>query len=744
MASFLLSALTITLSSLLASCDVDVPVSNHWSGGFQGNACIAITEKLTHWTMHLRFDQPIVNLEVWTADIANTSADKTEYVLTNKAWNGVEQVGDTVCQDFLGHGTGDIIPKITASIEEISGGGTFTVGPTQPQVVTTQGSTVTYAPGESTPVPVTQAPGLSTSVPVTQTPVDVPTGDGYPGTLSVKQDWGQRFEGEIDFLVKENIEGWMANITFSKPVTKMDIFIGDTFAHSQDGLNWIVVNKQDRPFYKPGDTIDMRFFGNYNGDTGAPTASAVLYNLGVDKNWTVTSPPNAAGSKYNYDELLMKSILFYEAQRSGKLPANNRIPWRGDSALGDKGANGEDLTGGWYDAGDHVKFNYPMAYTSVILSWGLMEFKDAYEAAGQLQWVKDSIRWPLEYLIKCHVSENELYIQVGDGARDHSYWGRPEEMTMPRPAYKIDASTPGCDVAMETAAAFAAGAMVFNETDSVFANNLLAHAKTLWQFALDHRGKYSDSVPAAKAFYPSFNYTDEMCWGSMWLYKATGDDKYLTEAKKWFDPAADWAMSWDDKVVANQLLLFEATGEDVYKQAVIGTFTDWFPGGSITYTPKGLAWRLQWAPLRYSSNMAMMALLAAKEGIHTEEYRHWAMCQIHYALGDTGFSYVVGFGDSFPHMAHHRGASCPNPPAPCGPQIMSSNEPNVHILYGALVGGPDKGDMYKDERSNYVMNEVACDYNSGFQTAVAGLRSLLIAGEHPEQTGHATCPYTSA
>ena len=52
---------------------------------------------------------------------------------------------------------------------------------------------------------------------------------------------------------------------------------------------------------------------------------------------------------YNYEEILMKSILFYEAQRSGKLPVDNRIVWRGDSALGDKGNSGEDLTGGWYD-----------------------------------------------------------------------------------------------------------------------------------------------------------------------------------------------------------------------------------------------------------------------------------------------------------------------------------------------------------------------------------------------------------
>ncbi len=43
------------------------------------------------------------------------------------------------------------------------------------------------------------------------------------------------------------------------------------------------------------------------------------------------------------------SMLFFEAQRSGKLPANQRVTWRKDSALGDKGDNGEDLTGGYYD-----------------------------------------------------------------------------------------------------------------------------------------------------------------------------------------------------------------------------------------------------------------------------------------------------------------------------------------------------------------------------------------------------------
>lgn len=42
-------------------------------------------------------------------------------------------------------------------------------------------------------------------------------------------------------------------------------------------------------------------------------------------------------------------MLFYEAQRSGWLPENRKILWRGHSALEDRGEFGEDLSGGWYD-----------------------------------------------------------------------------------------------------------------------------------------------------------------------------------------------------------------------------------------------------------------------------------------------------------------------------------------------------------------------------------------------------------
>ena len=61
------------------------------------------------------------------------------------------------------------------------------------------------------------------------------------------------------------------------------------------------------------------------------------------------------------------SLLFYEAQRSGK-KGDSRIIWRGDAALQDFGDDKEDLTGGYFDAGDFMKFNLPMAYSMTTLA----------------------------------------------------------------------------------------------------------------------------------------------------------------------------------------------------------------------------------------------------------------------------------------------------------------------------------------------------------------------------------------
>src|SRR5262245_2183955 len=77
---------------------------------------------------------------------------------------------------------------------------------------------------------------------------------------------------------------------------------------------------------------------------------------------------------FNYAEAMQKGLFFYEAQRSGALPADNEIIWRADSALNDGDDVAHDLTGGWFDAGDHVKFGLPMASSAMTLGWSVYEY----------------------------------------------------------------------------------------------------------------------------------------------------------------------------------------------------------------------------------------------------------------------------------------------------------------------------------------------------------------------------------
>lgn len=70
------------------------------------------------------------------------------------------------------------------------------------------------------------------------------------------------------------------------------------------------------------------------------------------------------------------------------------------------------VSGGWYDAGDNIKFGLPMASSTTLLLWGLIRYERAWEASGQLQHMRATVRWALDYFIKAHAAKDELYVQV--------------------------------------------------------------------------------------------------------------------------------------------------------------------------------------------------------------------------------------------------------------------------------------------------------------------------------------------
>ena len=446
----------------------------------------------------------------------------------------------------------------------------------------------------------------------------------------------------------------------------------------------------------------------------------------------------------NYGEALQKSIYFYEAQQAGDLPSWNRVEWRADAVLNDGSDVGLDLSGGWFDAGDHVKFGFPMAASATMLAWGVIEYPQAYQQAGQMQHIKNNLRFVADYFMAAHPQPNVLYGQVGSGSADHSWWGSPEVIHLTtraasnRPSMKVDASCPGSDLAGETAAALAAISMIFKTDDPTYSATLLRHARELHTFAHTYKGKYSDCITDARAFYNSWSgYNDELVWSSLWLHRATGEASYLTKARADYSnlgtepqtttKSYKWTHAWDDKSYGSYVLMAKLTGEPQYKadaERWLDYWTTGYQGARVRYTPGGLAQLDQWGATRYAANTSFIALVysdylrqASPSASRINTYYNFAVGQMEYLLGDNpaGHPFQIGMAANGPKNPHHRGAH--------GSWGDSLREPTQsrHLLVGALVGGPSSGDSYSDDRGDYVSNEVATDYNAGFTSALARL-----------------------
>ncbi|XP_076919121.1 endoglucanase 5-like [Bidens hawaiensis] len=327
---------------------------------------------------------------------------------------------------------------------------------------------------------------------------------------------------------------------------------------------------------------------------------------------------------FDYMQAVDKSLLFFEAQRSGKLPGNQRVKWRGDSGLHDGYQQNVNLVGGYYDAGDHVKFGLPMAYSVTMLSWGAIEYGRSMMDLDQMGHVLNAIKWGTDYFIKAHPQPNVLWGQVGDGDSDHYCWERAEDMTTPRTAYKLDTEHPGSDLAGETAAAMAASAIAFRPFNSSYSDLLLVHAKQLFWFADRFRGLFTDSIPSAKEFYASSGYSDELLWAATWLYRATKDTSYL---KYVVDNAASmggtgWAVkefSWDSKYAGVQILLSKVLmdGDGGAYTATLKQYqakADYYAcacqqkndGYNAPMTPGGLLYLHEWNNMQYAASAAFL------------------------------------------------------------------------------------------------------------------------------------------
>ncbi|KAK3129631.1 hypothetical protein QOZ80_6BG0482570 [Eleusine coracana subsp. coracana] len=447
--------------------------------------------------------------------------------------------------------------------------------------------------------------------------------------------------------------------------------------------------------------------------------------------------------EHDYRDALAKSILFFEGQRSGRLPAAQRASWRGDSGVSDGAAAGVDLEGGYYDAGDNVKFGFPMAFTATMLAWSVVEFGESMPP-DERRHAAAALRWATDYLLKTLAHPGVIFMQVGDPWKDHECWERPEDMDTERTVYNISAGRPGSEVAGETAAALAAASMVFREADPEYAETLLVHATKAFEFADTYKGAYSDD-PDLRAggcpFYCDFDgYQDELLWGAAWLRRASGDDTFLeyiqNNGKTLGAEDTTNEFGWDNKhagvnvLVSKEFIEGQALFLQSYKEYADAFICTLIPESSsphITYTPWGMIYKPGGSNMQHVTSISFLLLTYAKylsKSSHTvncgdisvgpETLQLQAKKQVDYLLGDNPkkMSYMVGYGDRYPERIHHRASSLPSikdypQRIACNdgtPYFMSSGS-NPNPLIGAVVGGPGEDDDYQDDRADFMKSE---------------------------------------
>ena len=387
----------------------------------------------------------------------------------------------------------------------------------------------------------------------------------------------------------------------------------------------------------------------------------------------------------------------------------------------DKDGDGNvDLSGGYHDAGDFVKFGLPQMYTAVTLQWVMYEFGDTIEKNGDKGHYDIILNRFTDYIKKCTFLDNNGNViafcyQVGDGAIDHDYWGSPEAQAGKRPAFFATSTTPATDITALAAASLAADYVNTKNEES------LKYAKALYSFTNNASNKAvgDDHAPSNDEYYKSGGYEDDIAMASAWLYIATNETSYLTNARNYLknglEDAPGWIYCWDDTWLGTITLIAEKENDAEYWGVVKETLDIWQKDYN---TPEGYACIDEWGSARYNTDAQFLAVLYSKYN-NDMSYANWAKGQMEYLLGKNKANkcYVTGVSENSVKYPHHAAAT--------GFDDPDSKAAHKYTLYGALVGGPGKKDEHIDVTNDYKYNEVTLDYNAGFVGAITGLKALL-------------------
>ncbi len=474
-----------------------------------------------------------------------------------------------------------------------------------------------------------------------------------------------------------------------------------------------------------------------------------------------------------YKKALWMTTRFYGAQRSGQGPnwllryheikgnINPATEYRGGKSFLKDADGAYDLTGGWYDCGDHVKFGQTLFYAAYTLILGYSEFPEGYDdyysfdysgynTVDDFSWagkkvtmqngipdILDELKYATDYFQKVIRDNTTFYYEVGDGNADHQQWVTSSFMsTLPnanggeangsRVVKKLNGRA--TTMASLCGATLAAMARLYKPFDPEYAQSCLEKAIVCYEFV---NGTTKGNT-ASPTFYEYLKgaYKQDQVVLYMELYRTTGETRYLIEAEALANTFSDneWMQySYFSYADTNDLCfyllgMYGNTQKARAKTALQNTINRYTPSTAGSYLLDKAD--SDWGILRYMANQAFVHGLNAKLNDNTTTVNPYTIASIDHIFGKNSrnFSFIVGFGTNHAKYPHHRnyygnnqnlsnGQGCPLP---------------TGLEFGFLVGARDKDPaVYPDATLPYEASEGGIDYQAGLVGALGYINSIL-------------------
>ncbi len=455
-------------------------------------------------------------------------------------------------------------------------------------------------------------------------------------------------------------------------------------------------------------------------------------------------------AKHDYQKALHKTTRYYGAQRCGDTKS-----WiHGACHTRDGERDGLDLSGGWHDCGDNIKFAQTNAFTAAVLLQMYNRFPEAYAddytqdyslpPSNGIPDILDEVKIFTDYLLKAIV-DGKVYYQTGD-YRDHRSLSDPVWQsenavvdTGGEPRYSYSITEGGSNYCGAAAAALSLMALNYKPFDAAYSQRCIETAEAYFAVGRKNPGAVVDAD--TKFYGGATKWEDDMILGGTQLFRVTGKQEYLTYAENlfmetWHVPTGV-SMDYNNCGPLMAYEIYKVSKRDSVIDKSFNSMVGWNykTTGEIGGELEGLLAGMQecgyghylgWGSLKYATAAAQTALLI-HDMTGLQEAYDFAKKNIDFCLGShdgvggdggANFSFVVGYdelGGGAAQYPHHVAAFGKQENAGLLWKEENANpgtHPFEHELTGALVGGPvEPCSGYEDRIDNYYSNEVCIYYN---------------------------------